>query len=542
MEAFTPATQGPRAPGQTPLVEVRAVSKSFPGVRALHEVGFDIRPGEVLALIGENGAGKSTVIKVLSGVHPPDSGQVLLDGQEVSFNGPHDAQRVGIQTIYQEHTLAPDLTAVENIFLGREPRRGLLLDEREMRQRARDLFREFDADERDLDREVAHLGALKQRLIEIIKALAFDARLVIMDEPTAALPQHERDALFGHIRQMRDQGIAVMIVTHRLEELFGLADRAVVLRDGEYVGEVALADADVDTLVRMMVGRDIGSLDQAVARGREHEAVDADEVLRVEGITRAGVLDDVSFTLRRGEVLGIAGLAGAGRTELARAIVGADRRDAGEIFLEGVPLKVTTPGQALEAGIALVPEERKVQGILSEFSIARNISVSALHRVQQPRFVLNTGKENEIAQRYVDELGIRTPSIHQKIGLLSGGNQQKAIVARSLFAQAKVVIFDEPTQGVDVGAKLEIYRLIDQYVAGGGSAIVISSELNELLAITDRILVMHRGRKTGEVAGQRPGETQDERRRREEEIMTFAAAGTATRDVAEGLGAMRDGR
>jgi ABC-type sugar transport system ATPase subunit len=507
------------------LLEVRNVSKAFPGVRALQDVSFDIRRGEVLALVGENGAGKSTVIKVLSGVHAQDSGSVMLDGEEVVLNAPDQAQRAGIQTIYQEHSLAPDLNAVQNVFLGRELHRGPFLDERAMKARTRELFREFGAPLEDLEREVASLGALKQRLIEIIKALAFDARVVIMDEPTAALPEHERETLFGHIRALRDRGVAVVIVTHRLEELFGLADRAVVLRDGRFVGDVDLREATVDTLVRMMVGREIGNLERAVARDAKLGPSAGEELLRVEGVRRAGVLDDVSFTLRRGEILGVAGLAGSGRTELARAIIGADRRDAGEIHLDGRRIKASSPGDALVSGIALVPEERKVQAILADFSVARNISISSLGRVQKGRFGLDRRREHEVAERYVTDLGIRTPSIHQKIGLLSGGNQQKAIVARSLFAGAKVVIFDEPTQGVDVGAKLEIYRLIQTYVEEGGSAIVISSELPELLAFSDRVLVMRRGAKAGEVWGRGPAATDEQRRALEEEVMGLATSG-----------------
>lgn len=529
------------------LLEMAGINKSFPGVRALHDVGFSIRRGEILALLGENGAGKSTLIKMLAGVHRPDSGQILLNGEPADLSSTHRAQRAGIQVIYQEHTLAPDLTAVENIFLGREAHRGGLLNDRTMLERARELFREFGADEADLNREAHELGALRQRLVEIIKALAFDAQLVIMDEPTAALPDSEREALFGHIRRIKERGISVLLVTHRLDELFGLVDRAVVLRDGENAGELDLADGDVDTLVRMMVGREIGSVDEAVARqvtedgdSSAPDAASGDPVLVVEALTRGNAPRDVSFRLNKGEILGVAGMAGSGRTELARAIIGADRPDAGRVLIDGKPLSHPSPRTALAAGIALVPEERKVQGILGDLSIARNISISSLSRFRRLGAVLDRRKESEVAKRYIEKLEIRTPTAEQKIKNLSGGNQQKAVVARALFAGAKVVIFDEPTQGIDVGAKLEIYRVIQDYVETGGSVIVISSELNELLAICDRILVMHRGSRAAEVIGRKPGETQQQRREREEEIISFAADGKMT-GTAEDLGVLSHG-
>lgn len=522
------------------LLEVTGISKSFPGVRALNDVSFSVKRGEIVALLGENGAGKSTLIKILAGVHRQDAGQVTLHGEPVDLSTTHRAQRAGIQVIYQEHTLAPDLTAVENIFLGREEHRGGVLSDAAMVERARQLFREFGADEADLGREAHQLGALRQRLVEIIKALAFEAELVIMDEPTAALPDDERDALFGHIRRIRDRGISVLLVTHRLDELFGLADRAVVLRDGQNAGEIALADGDVDTLVRMMVGREIGSVDEAVARRvGDHEVVQ-DPVLQVEGLTRGAAPKDVSFTLNKGEILGVAGMAGSGRTELARAIIGADRPERGSVAVGGRRLDRPTPRRALSAGIALVPEERKVQGILGDFSISRNISISSLGRFRRLGTILDRKKERTVASDYIRDLEIRTPGPDQKIKNLSGGNQQKAVVARALFAEAKVVIFDEPTQGIDVGAKLEIYRVIRSYVDLGGSVIVISSELSELLAITDRILVMHRGTKVAEVIGRIPGETQQQRRTREEEIISFAADGKISGAI-ENLGVLSHG-
>ena len=518
----------------TALIEMRGIVKRFPGVLALDQVNLEIRKGEILALIGENGAGKSTIIKILSGAYVPDEGQILVGGEPKSIPSPDQAQRLGINTIHQESTLAPDLSAVQNIFLGRELRRrilgrfGSILDEGAMEQRALSLGEEFDLERGDLYRPVEQLGALKQHIVEMLKALAFDARLVIMDEPTAALTDHEREALFGHMRRLRDQGISILWVTHRLEELHGLANRASVLRDGQYVGTTEVRSAETGGLVRMMVGRDVESLGELSANqvSRADDRAEASEVLRVENVSRAGVLRNVSFTLRKGEILGIGGLAGAGRTELARVILGADKMDSGAIYLEGSPIKVRSPKDAFRQGIALVPEERKVQGIFADFSVARNISAAALWKVLRARFFIDRKRENSTARGYVDELGIRTPSIQQKIGFLSGGNQQKAILARCLFAKPKVLILDEPTQGIDVGAKLEVYRLVNAYVRDGGAAIVISSELPELLGVSDRIMVLREGRKAGELEELKTSETAGKRAGNlEEEVMSLATGG-----------------
>lgn len=516
------------------LVQMRDIVKRFPGVLALDHVDLEIRKGEVLALIGENGAGKSTIIKILSGAYVPDEGEILVRDEPTVISSPHQAQQLGINTIHQESTLAPDLTAIQNIFLGRELRRkifgryGTILDERAMEQRALSLSDEFDLGKEDLYRPVVQLGALKQHIVEMLKALAFDAELVIMDEPTAALTDHERETLFDHMRRLRGQGISILWVTHRLEELYGLADRASVLRDGQYVGTVEPDSAGPAGLVRMMVGRDVGSLKELSMEQVSHtvDQSEAPEVLRVENVCRGELLKDVSFTLRRGEILGIGGLAGAGRTELARAILGADKMDSGTIHLEGQPIKVRSPKDAFRQGIALVPEERKVQGIFSDFSVARNISAAALWKVLRAGFFVDRKKEESTAHNYVNELGIRTPSIEQKIGFLSGGNQQKAILARCLFAKPKVLILDEPTQGIDVGAKLEVYRLVNDYVRDGGAAIVISSELPELLGVSDRIMVLREGQKAGEIEELKTDHTAGEQTRSlEEDVMSLATGG-----------------
>lgn len=519
--------RGPSVDG-LPLIELRNIGKRFPGVVALDGVSFEIGAGEVLALVGENGAGKSTIIKILSGVQRPDQGQILVRGEPVTVTSTRQAQQLGIQTIYQEHTLAPDLNGVQNIFFGNELRKrlfgfGTVLDDRAMRERAFELYAEFEANADGLDRPTGEAGALRQRVIEIVKAFAFEADLVIMDEPTAALPDHERETLFEHIRRLKARGVAVLLVTHRLGELFGLVDRIVVLRDGRLVGEADPKHASVDAIVRMMVGREIKDIGEAAALARERDTSPSTshEMLRVEGLC-AGVLRDIDITVNKGEVLGLAGLAGAGRTELARAILGADRLERGTIYLEGRPVSIRSPKDALGLGIALVPEERKTAGIFADFSIARNITASALSKVLFGRSVINERRERAIAWRYVDELGVRPHDISRKICVLSGGNQQKVLVARALFATAKVIIFDEPTQGIDVGAKVEIYRLIEEYVAGGGAVIAISSELPELLGLCDRIVILHEGRKAGEISAHPRATTSSERIAREEKLMSLA--------------------
>jgi ribose transport system ATP-binding protein len=508
--------------------------KRFPGVLALKGVSFEIAPGEVHALLGENGAGKSTIIKILSGAYAPDEGEILLRGEPVAIASPSHARDLGISTIHQEMTLVPHLSALRNVFLAREPQLAVaghgvgLVDEDEMQRLILPLCEEFGFDPADLHRPVSEFGALKQQVVEIMRALAFASDLVIMDEPTAALTEHESEALFGHMRGMRARGVSVLWVTHRLEELTGLADRATVLRDGGLVGTVRMSEVDTRQLVRMMLGRPADSLAasfaQEVADAPEHHAART-EVLRVEGLSRGKVLRNIGLTLHRGEILGVAGLAGAGRTELARAIVGADRIDAGEIHLDGQRVRIRSPQEAMRRGIALVPEERKVQAIFGDLSVARNISIGSLRRVLKGGLVVDQAKESRVGEQYVKEMGIRTPNVRQKIGLLSGGNQQKTVVARCLFAQPKVLIFDEPTQGVDVGAKAEIHRLIHEYVAQGGSAIVISSETPELITLCDRIAVMRQGELTGEVAGARADAGERELHAKEEEIMRLATGG-----------------
>jgi ABC-type sugar transport system ATPase subunit len=497
----TPPTKTDRVePSGDVLVKVDQITKRFPGVLALDGASLEIRRGEVHALLGENGAGKSTLIKLLSGVHQPDGGSISVRGEKVDIPHPSRAQGLGITTIYQEHTLAPDLSAIENVFLGREVRRsGPLLDEQAMRARTRELWQEFGGDMEDLRRPVNELGGLKQRLIEIIKALAFDAELVIMDEPTAALPDGERANLLDHIRKLGAGGVSVLLVTHRLEELFGVADRVTVFRDGRWVATMPISETSIDDIIRKMVGREVGSMAAAAARPDDMPLPkDTPEILRATGLSRRGVLHDVSLTVGAGEIVGIGGLAGSGRTELVRAIIGADRLDSGEVFVSGRKVRLSSPADGMRAGIAIVPEERKILGIVAGFSVTRNITISAMRKVTNAAF-LQSRREQAVARHFVDELRIKTRSTGEAIENLSGGNQQKVLFARALFAEPKLIIVDEPTQGIDVGAKVEVYRLIRQFVAKGGAALVISSELPELLGLSDRVVVMREGAKAGEL-------------------------------------------
>jgi ribose transport system ATP-binding protein len=509
------------------VLQARGAGKRYPGVIALDDVSISMRRGEIHALLGENGAGKSTLIGILSGITEPDSGEIVIDGTSTKFSNAAQSQSVGITTIHQEQTLAPDLTVLENIFLGRELRRGsllgrFLLDERAMRKRVEHLVEEFGLTADDLRRPAGTLGALKQHAAQILKALAFDARVVILDEPTSGLADHERMSLFENMRRLRDRGVAILWVTHRLDELFGLADVITVLRDGHHVATVDPVTQTPDSLVRLMVGRRRSAVAESSAEARGNRwSGPEEEILRLESVSRAPLVRDVNLVVKRGEVLGIAGIAGAGRTELARIILGADRADKGQISVNGKQVRIRNPRDAYKLGIAIVPEERKTQAVLGDFSLAKNISISDLSRVTRGRMIIDRSAERKLANVYVRDLEVKTSGIQQKIRNLSGGNQQKVVIARCLFTRPALMIFDEPTQGIDVAAKNEVYRLIYEFVDAGGGAIVISSELPELLRVSDRIVVMREGRVAGEVpAG--PDQSEDERSDRAEEIMALA--------------------
>ncbi|WP_066685760.1 sugar ABC transporter ATP-binding protein [Christensenella intestinihominis] len=475
------------------FIEMTGITKRFPGVVALDDVSLSVSRGEVVALVGENGAGKSTLMKMLSGLYHPDEGEIRVDGRPVRITDPKCAQALGISTIFQEPSLAPHLNAVQNVYLGRETQKGLIgravkrLDEKAMLEETQKLYAKFFPTVEDVLIPVGQLGALKNRVIEIVKALSIKCSLVIMDEPTAALAEHERQVLFDFVHMLKSQGIAVIYITHHLRELFGLVDRIVVMRDGKNVAEVGPGDTDEGDLVARMVGRTITNfiVKEDVSVGGE--------ILRVEHLTRKGVIDDVNLHVNRGEIVGIAGLAGAGRTETVRAIVGADKA-SGTVSVDGKKCRIQTPGDAIAHGIGMLPENRKLQGALVEQDVKDNITLANLKEVLAGNFVIRKNKEVKTAKEYVQRLGVKTPTIYQKVKSLSGGNQQKVILAKWLFTKPKVLIFDEPTQGIDVGAKHEIYSLIADFVKEGGGILLVSSELPELMGLADRIYVMHQGR------------------------------------------------
>ena len=480
-------------PDPSPLLELRGIVKRFPGVLALNGVTLEVRAGEAHALLGENGAGKSTLIKTTAGVYRPDAGEILISGRPRVIRNPHDAQTLGISTIFQEFTLAPDMTVAENIFLGREPllvRALSIVDRHELIRRTREVLASLDL-RIDPEATVKHLGVAQQQMVEIAKALSLDARLIIMDEPTATLTAHEIERLFESIRRLQARGVAVLYVSHRLDEVKAMCDRATILRDGAYVATVPVASTSVDEMIRLMVGRDLKD------KFPKASIEPGEEVLRVEHLTRRGVLHDVSFSVRRGEIVGIAGLVGSKRTETARAIFGADPIDDGRIYLRGKPVKVRTPADAIDHGIALVPEDRKRQGIFAPLSVRENIVLSALGQFSRGG-ILDLGRERRKAQEFVSSMRVATPDVEKRVLDLSGGNQQKVVIAKWLNTHAEVFLFDEPTRGIDVGGKIEVYRLMGELLARGAAIVMISSELPEILGLSDRILVMRDGRICGE--------------------------------------------
>ena len=476
-----------------PVLVLRGVRKEFPGVVALDDVDLELWPGEVHVLLGENGAGKSTLMKVISGAVPRDAGEIWLNGAPAEIRGPRAAQALGIGIIYQEFNLVPHLTAGEHIFLGREPRLAPgVIDQRALLAAAQ---RQLDALGVTIDARsvVSRLSVAEQQMVEVAKALSLDARVLIMDEPTSALTAQEIDELFAAIRRLKARGVAIVYISHRMDELFAIGDRVTVLRDGRHVGTRRIGETDMAELVRMMVGRDLN--DQYPKRA---SAV-GEEVLRVEKLSREGTLHDITFALRRGEVVGLAGLMGSGRTELARAIFGADPIDSGRVFVRGEPRRITSPRTAIDLGMGLLTEDRKQQGLVLVLSVRENVALPSVGRWSRAG-VVQTQREAATADQRIRELRIKTPSALQRVLHLSGGNQQKVVLAKWLCTDADILIFDEPTRGIDVGAKFEIYELINQLAARGAAILMISSELPEILGMSDRILVMHAGRIAGEFA------------------------------------------
>ncbi len=473
----------------SPLMQLIGISKRFPGVLAVDDVHLDIFAGEVHVIAGENGAGKSTMMKLLSQVERPTQGRVTLDGHDIPFVSPQFARSLGISMVYQEFALAPHLTVAQNIALGRERSRlGVLNHAAEVAQARRLLQRVGLAI--DPKRVVSTLSVAEQQLVEIAKALDIDAKLVIMDEPTATLTGQEITELFGVIRGLTSQGIAVLYISHRLDEIFQIADRVTVMRDGKIVATLPRQEIDEKKLIRLMVGRDIVNLYP------KPDAAIGEVVLRAAGITRRGILHDCSFTVRAGEIVGFAGLMGAGRTELARAVFGADPIDAGSVWLDGKPVHITSPASAIAAGIGYLTEDRKRNGLAMTLDIAQNITLANLPTVAE---IIDLAKEDRIAERQRDQLRIRTPSVHRKVAVLSGGNQQKVIVARWLETQVRMLFFDEPSRGIDINAKAEMFELIGRLASQGRAIVLISSYLPELINMCDRIVVLHDGHIAGEV-------------------------------------------
>ena len=473
------------------VLELYHIRKTFPGVVALDDVRFELRRGEVHILLGENGAGKSTLVKILSGAYLKTAGQIILDGQETDIKNPRHAQELGIAIIYQEFNLVPQLSAGENIFLGQEQIHASgLINQREIIASAQGILDDLGA-EIEARKPVSELGVAQQQMVEVAKALSQDARILIMDEPTSALTEQEITELFNTIRKLKQKGVSIIYISHRLEELFEIGDRVTILRDGKYIDTRNIADVTKSELISMMVNRELKS------HFPKLRAAKGEEVLRVSGLSIKGVLYDISFSIHQGEVLGIAGLLGSGRTELASSLFGVSKIDSGEIYIRGKRQRIKSPRRAINLGIGLLTEDRKSQGLIMILSTKDNICLPSVERFSRLGFV-DTKEETQAATRYVRDLRIKTPSLHQQVMFLSGGNQQKVVISKWLCCQADILIFDEPTRGIDVGSKVEIYQLMNRLTARGAAIMMISSELPEILGMSDRIVVMSQGRIAGE--------------------------------------------
>jgi galactofuranose transport system ATP-binding protein len=481
----------------SPILEVRRVTKRFPGVLALDGVSFDLRPGEVHALVGENGAGKSTLIKVVTGVYRPDEGQILFNGEEVTFAEPRESQAAGISTIYQEINLIPLLSVAQNVFLGREPRNSLgMIDKARMNRDAAEILERYGI-RADVTAPLRSLGLGVQQMVAIARAISVDARAVIMDEPTSSLEAREVETLFGVIGQLREEGVGVIYVSHRLEELYEICDRVTVLRDGRVAHTGELAELSRLQLIAHMLGRELAEVQEegATGFGGEHETA-REPVLVAQSLSQRPRLHEVSFDVHPGEVVGLAGLLGAGRTETAKAIFGAEPIDSGSVRVEGKDIKTGSPGAAIKAGIAFLPEDRKLEGIIPDLSVRENIVAAALPRLARAGLVSEKAQD-ELVEEFMLSLGIKASSPNQPVRELSGGNQQKVLLARWMCMNPKVLILDEPTRGIDIGAKAEIQKLVDDLAAKGLGIILISSEVDEITEGSDRVVALRDGAVVG---------------------------------------------
>lgn len=474
------------------VLELKGITKIFPGVKALNNVQFQLKPGEIHALMGENGAGKSTFIKVITGVHKAEEGEMYLDGKKVDFKGPKDAQAAGIAAIYQHVTAYPDLTVAENIFMGHEIKKNGMIQWKAMYAEADKLLEQLQADFKS-NAEMGTLSVAQQQMVEIAKALSMKARIIIMDEPTAALTKNESEKLYGIAEKLRDEGASIIFISHRFEDMYRLATRVTVFRDSQYIGTYDVDKITNADLIKAMVGREINDLFP------KPEVKFGEEVLRVENLSRIGYFKDVNFNVRKGEIVGLTGLVGAGRTEVVETIFGITRPSSGKIYLEGKEVTIKQPSDAMNLGIGLLPEDRQKSGLIMSWGLGRNVTLSTLNKYAKNGF-LDEKKEREISKEFLEEVDTKAVTIFDLASSLSGGNQQKVVVAKTLVQDLKVVIMDEPTKGVDVGAKAEIYDIMGQLAQKGYGVILISSEMPEILGMSDRIFVMCNGKVTGELS------------------------------------------
>lgn len=472
------------------ILTLKNITKEFPGVKALDDVTINIERGTIHGLVGENGAGKSTLIKVLAGIYQPNKGEIILDGKPCRFNSPIEARRAGISVVHQEIKLAEPLSVAENMFLGNVQLKNGLVDWKGMRRRAREIVEDLGMDI-DINAQVSSLTVAKKQIVEIMHAINNNSRILIMDEPSAVLTDRELEVMFRIVKQLRDEGITIIYISHRLDEIFGLCSNVSVLRDGCHIDTIPVASVDRQGLINMMVGREMGQ-----EYPKEVGNVGG-TILEVKNLSR-GILQDISFEVKSGEVFGISGLVGAGRTELARAILGIDKPESGEVYVRGKKVHYRTFADAIRDGLGLIPEDRKLQGLIQIMSVKRNTTLVNMKRVLRAG-VISSSLEEKLSKEYTDKLHVVTPSMETEVQYLSGGNQQKVVIAKWLFQNSEILFLDEPTRGIDVGAKAEIYRLINRMAKEGKTIIMISSEMPELLGMCDRIMVMHEGHKMGEL-------------------------------------------